>query len=61
MTRIVILGTGTGVGKTYAAVALTEAITTHLPAVDVLKPIETGVSNEGFEHLLNALPQCLIQ
>jgi len=44
MPRVVILGTGTGVGKTFVACALAHAlraVTRH--AVLALKPIETGI------------------
>jgi dethiobiotin synthetase len=40
--RIVILGTGTSVGKTFVTAALAEALRPH-EAVLALKPIETGV------------------
>jgi dethiobiotin synthetase len=44
--RIVMLGTGTGIGKTWAALALTRAlIRGGAPAV-ALKPIESGVSGQ---------------
>jgi dethiobiotin synthetase len=43
MPRIVVLGTGTGVGKTYFTVALARALAAR-PATSVLavKPVETG-------------------
>jgi dethiobiotin synthetase len=46
MERIVILGTGTAVGKTWTAVALTRALRSRLApgAVIASKPIETGLS-----------------
>lgn len=45
MRRIVILGTGTSVGKTYIAVALAQALRESNPdaALLALKPIESGV------------------
>jgi dethiobiotin synthetase len=45
MPRIVVLGTGTGVGKSYFTAALARALqsTRNAPAVVALKPIETGV------------------
>jgi dethiobiotin synthetase len=45
MRRIVVLGTGTGVGKTHVTVALGRALAALDPAVRVglLKPIETGI------------------
>jgi len=45
MRRIVVLGTGTGVGKTHVSVALGRAFRVHDPSlrVGLLKPIETGV------------------
>ncbi|HVR18507.1 MAG TPA: dethiobiotin synthase [Polyangiaceae bacterium] len=42
-TRIVVLGTGTGVGKTWVTVALTEALQRAGARATALKPIETGV------------------
>lgn len=45
MPRIVILGTGTGVGKTYATAALARALSSVSEyRVVALKPIETGVA-----------------
>lgn len=47
MPRVVILGTGTGVGKTYVTVALARALRSarpFFPQVLALKPVETGVS-----------------
>jgi dethiobiotin synthetase len=41
--RIAIIGTGTGIGKTHAAVALIAALTRRGHQVSGLKPIETGV------------------
>jgi len=45
MRTVIILGTGTEVGKTYAAVQIAKAIEAHWAGVPVLaiKPIETGV------------------
>lgn len=45
MTRIVILGTGTDVGKTYVTAHLAQALATHPKTAGVLalKPIESGV------------------
>lgn len=44
-TRLVVLGTGTGVGKTWVSRALTRALQTAGPGVLALKPIETGVED----------------
>jgi dethiobiotin synthetase len=45
--RIVLLGTGTNVGKTYVAAALASALRRTAPdrPVLALKPVETGVAN----------------
>ncbi len=43
MTRIVVLGTGTELGKTHASIALTSALASMGISVVALKPIETGV------------------
>jgi dethiobiotin synthetase len=46
MPRIVILGTGTGVGKTYATSALARALSSvSNGTVVAVKPIETGVAS----------------
>jgi dethiobiotin synthetase len=42
MERIVVLGTGTGVGKTYVGAALARALREAGSSVQALKPIETG-------------------
>jgi dethiobiotin synthetase len=42
--RIVMLGTGTGIGKTWAALALTRALILGGASTVALKPIESGVS-----------------
>jgi dethiobiotin synthetase len=48
MTRVVVLGTGTGIGKTTACAALAQALVDlGAPAVAALKPIETGYVEEG--------------
>lgn len=46
MRRIVILGTGTEVGKTYVTCLVARALagSPPAPAVQALKPIETGIS-----------------
>ncbi|UQA61490.1 dethiobiotin synthase [Polyangium aurulentum] len=44
MTRIVLIGTGTGIGKTHAGVALVSALAAAGVEVAGLKPIESGVS-----------------
>lgn len=46
MTRIVVVGTGTGVGKTHAGVALVSALASAGVSVAGLKPIESGVPSE---------------
>lgn len=45
MPRIVVLGTGTDVGKTYVTTRLVRALCAALPDQDVvgMKPVETGV------------------
>ena len=43
MTRIVVLGTGTEIGKTHASIAITSALTSMGISVTALKPIESGV------------------
>jgi dethiobiotin synthetase len=43
MTRIVVLGTGTEIGKTHASIAITSALTSLGISVVALKPIESGV------------------
>jgi dethiobiotin synthetase len=45
--RVVILGTGTGVGKTYFTAALARSLATEMPgSVLALKPVETGVARD---------------
>jgi dethiobiotin synthetase len=44
MTRVVLVGTGTGIGKTHAGVALVSALAAAGVQVAGLKPIESGVS-----------------
>lgn len=45
MPLVVVLGTGTGVGKTHVAAALGQALTAANPGATVtaLKPVETGI------------------
>jgi len=43
MTRIVVFGTGTEIGKTHASIAITSALTAMGVSVSALKPIESGV------------------
>jgi dethiobiotin synthetase len=43
MPRVLILGTGTAVGKTHVTVALARALTDGAAAVLARKPVETGV------------------
>ncbi len=49
MRRIVILGTGTAVGKTFASVAIARALVEHDPRAHVLalKPVETGIERNA--------------
>ncbi len=47
--RIVLLGTGTGVGKTYFGVRLAESLILAGRSVLALKPIESGVSPSSSE------------
>jgi len=46
LRRVVVLGTGTGVGKTYVTLSLARALHERAPAAAVLalKPIETGLA-----------------
>src|SRR5690349_2504020 len=44
--RLVVVGTGTGVGKTWVTAALARALTARALKVVALKPIETGVDGE---------------
>ncbi len=46
MKRIVVLGTGTGVGKTAVSVALLQGLVATGRSALGLKPIESGVSPE---------------
>jgi dethiobiotin synthetase len=50
MHRLVVLGTGTAVGKTYVTTALASALHRRFPAAPVLclKPIETGIPPSPF-------------
>jgi dethiobiotin synthetase len=55
MPRVVVLGTGTSVGKTYVTAALARALAASDPAAVVcaVKPLETGVprvSRDGAPH-----------
>lgn len=43
MPRVVILGTGTGVGKTFVTLALAEALAKSGRSVLATKPVETGL------------------
>ncbi|WP_338046503.1 dethiobiotin synthase [Polyangium spumosum] len=54
MSRIVIVGTGTGVGKTHAGVALVSALGSAGASVAGLKPIESGVPSEPSEAATDA-------
>jgi len=47
--RIVVIGTGTGVGKTHLGVALVHALATSGERVIGLKPIESGVGSDAGE------------
>ncbi len=49
MTRIVVLGTGTEIGKTHASIAITSALTAMGISVSALKPIESGVPKNPTE------------
>ncbi len=49
MTRIVVVGTGTGIGKTHAGVALVSALASAGISVVGLKPIESGVPSGSSE------------
>lgn len=60
--RIVLLGTGTGVGKTYVGAALTAALNELGTPARALKPIESGVrpgapsDAEALSHAAPSLP-----
>jgi len=43
MKRIVVVGTGTEIGKTHASIALSSALSTMGISITALKPIESGV------------------
>jgi dethiobiotin synthetase len=43
MTRIVVLGTGTEIGKTHASIAITAALSEMGVPIAALKPIESGI------------------
>lgn len=45
-TRIVVLGTGTGVGKTWVSRAIADSLREQGAWVVGLKPVETGIPNE---------------
>jgi dethiobiotin synthetase len=49
MRRLIVLGTGTGVGKTYVAERLIRALAEALPSEDVvgIKAIETGIVGDA--------------
>jgi len=47
MLRLVVLGTGSGVGKTFASAALLRALAQHNVRSVGLKPIETGLGEHG--------------
>ena len=51
MPRIVVLGTGTGVGKTFVSVALARALAARGEQVSALKPIETGCDPDALDAL----------
>jgi dethiobiotin synthetase len=43
MNRIVVLGTGTEIGKTHASIAISSALSTMGISITALKPVESGV------------------
>jgi dethiobiotin synthetase len=43
MNRILVIGTGTEIGKTHASIALSSALSTMGISITALKPIESGV------------------
>jgi dethiobiotin synthetase len=45
--RIIVLGTGTGVGKTWITIALAHALRRLGVSVVALKPVETGVGSDS--------------
>lgn len=56
--RLIVVGTGTGVGKTWVTAALAQALTSRGRTVVALKPVETGVDGASvdtdFERLARA-------
>lgn len=59
MSIVVVTGTGTGVGKTIAAAALTAAMTAAGRQVAVVKPAQTGGDDEpGDVAVVGALTAC---
>lgn len=47
MSRVVVLGTGTGVGKTYVTAALARALAASGRVVQAVKPVETGLQADA--------------
>ena len=47
MPRVVLLGTGTGVGKTYVTAAAAQGLSAGGDPVLCLKPVETGFTGDG--------------
>ena len=45
--RLIVLGTGTEIGKTFVAAALARALQKRASSVVAVKPIETGCGNSG--------------
>jgi dethiobiotin synthetase len=55
LARVVVLGTGTAVGKTYVSCALIRALRGHGASAIGLKPVETGVrGNDSKFHTTDA-------
>lgn len=59
--RVVVSGTGTGVGKTYVSCALTRALRRHYPRSLALKPVESGYRPEGSDAAALSLDGPLIE
>lgn len=51
MPRIILLGTGTGVGKTFVATALARSLAARSEQVRAIKPIETGCDPDALDAL----------
>ena len=61
MRRLVITGTGTGVGKTLVTAAVAALAAAAGDAVTVVKPVQTGLAprDESDADVVRRLPQAL--